>query len=36
VDAHVFLKAQIGGSINGDLSQLYIPSINILLRAYKR
>jgi hypothetical protein len=36
VDAHMFLKAQIGGSINGDLSQLYIPSINILLRAYKR
>ncbi|MBE9207289.1 hypothetical protein IQ244_12285 [Nostoc sp. LEGE 06077] len=36
VDAHVFLKSQIGGSINGDLSQLYIPSINILLVAYQR
>lgn len=36
VDAHVFLKSQIGGSINGDLSQLYIPSINILLLAYQR
>lgn len=36
VDAHVFLKSQIGSSINGDLSQLYIPSINILLRAYQR
>jgi hypothetical protein len=36
VDAHVFLKSQIGGSINGDLSNLYIPSINILLRAYQK
>ncbi|AUS99826.1 hypothetical protein CLI64_05150 [Nostoc sp. CENA543] len=36
VDAHVFLKLQVGGSINGDLSRLYIPSINILLRAYQR
>ncbi|MBW4541385.1 MAG: hypothetical protein KME43_19930 [Myxacorys chilensis ATA2-1-KO14] len=36
VDAHVSLKSQIGGSINGDLSQLYIPSINILLLAYQR
>ncbi|WP_204150303.1 hypothetical protein [Leptolyngbya sp. CCY15150] len=36
VDAHVYLKSQIGGSINGDLSQLYIPSANILLLAYQR
>jgi len=36
VDAHVFLKSQVGGSINDDLSQLYIPSVNILLRAYQR
>lgn len=32
VDAHVFLKSQIGGSINSDLIDVYIPACNILLR----
>jgi hypothetical protein len=31
VDAHIFLKMQVGGSINGDLTSVYIPAINILL-----
>jgi hypothetical protein len=35
VDAHIFFKSQVGGEINGDLSSLHIPSINILLRAYQ-
>lgn len=34
VDAHVFLKTQVAGNINGDLTKLYIPAINILLAAY--
>jgi hypothetical protein len=36
VDAHVFLKTQVGGSINGDLSDVYIPACNILIEAFSR
>jgi len=36
VDAHIFLKAQVGGSINGDLRDVYIPACNILLRASRK
>lgn len=34
VDAHVFLKSQTGGSINGDLVDVYIPVCNIFFRAF--
>lgn len=31
VDAHVYLKQRTSGSINDDLTKLYIPACNILL-----
>lgn len=35
VDAHVFLKSQTGGSINNDLTDVYIPVCNILIRVFQ-
>ncbi|HET9679816.1 MAG TPA: hypothetical protein VFP95_04555 [Gammaproteobacteria bacterium] len=35
VDAHVFLKCQVGGDINGDLTKVYLPACNLLIEAYK-
>lgn len=35
VDAHVFLKAQTAGNINGDLTAVYLPACNLLLRAFQ-
>lgn len=35
VDAHVFLKSQTGGSINNDLTAVYIPACNTLLKAFR-
>ena len=35
VDAHVFLKSQVGGSINKDLTAVYLPACNILIRAFQ-
>jgi len=34
VDAHVFLKSQTGDNIHGDLSDIYIPAINIMLKSF--
>lgn len=36
VDAHVFLKSQVGGSIQGDLTNVYLPAVNILLDVFHR
>jgi hypothetical protein len=32
IDAHTFHGLVVGSSINGDLEQLYLPAINLLLR----
>jgi len=31
VDAHVFLKIQIGGSMQNDLTRVYLPAVNVLI-----
>lgn len=36
VDAHVFLKSRVIGSINSDIENVYIPIINLLVNIYKR
>jgi hypothetical protein len=36
VDAHVFLKLQVGGSLQHDLAQVYLPAINLLIDIYHR
>lgn len=36
VDTHVYLKTHVGGNINGDLTDLYIPACNILIEAFSR
>jgi DUF438 domain-containing protein len=35
VDAHVFLKSQIVGSTNRDLTDVYIPMCNLLIRKFR-
>ena len=32
IHAHTFHSLVVGGSINGDLDELYLPAINLLLR----
>ena len=32
IDAHTFYGITVGGSINGDLDELYLPAVNLLLR----
>lgn len=36
VDAHTFFGLTVGRSINGDLENVYIPAINLLLDVYHR
>jgi hypothetical protein len=36
VDAHTFFGLTVGKSINGDLENVYLPAINLLLNAYHR
>ncbi len=36
VDAHTFYGITVGGSINGDLENLYLPAVNLLLDVYNR
>jgi len=36
VDAHVFLKIQIGGSRNNDLTRVYLPAVNVFIDVYHR
>jgi hypothetical protein len=36
VDAHTFYALAVGGSIEGDLKNVYLPAINLLLDVYHR
>lgn len=36
VDVHTFYSITIGGSFNGDLENLYLPAVNLLLDVYCR
>lgn len=36
VDAHTFFGLTVGKSINGDLENVYLPAINLLLDVYHR
>jgi hypothetical protein len=36
VDAHVFLKIQVGGGMQNDLTGLYLPAVNVLIDVYHR
>jgi len=36
VDAHTFFGITVGGSFNGDLEDLYLPAVNLLLDVYNR
>ena len=35
IDAHTFHMLTVGASINGDLTNLYLPAINLLLKIYQ-
>ena len=36
IDAHTFYGLTVGGSFNGDLENLYLPAVNLLLDIYHR
>ena len=36
IDAHSFLKSRVVGSINGDLENIYVPMIDLLIKIYNR
>jgi len=36
VDAHVFLKIQTGGSMQNDLTRVYLPAVNVFIEVYHR
>ncbi len=36
VDAHMYLKLQVGGSINKDLTAVYLPMCNLLIKVFNK
>ncbi len=36
IDAHSFLKNRVVGSMNGDLENIYVPMIDLLIKIYNR